>query len=521
MIFYNCSDYHFRKDQLCNKNVNSKIKIIYPFHKNLKETKKINYNLKTWLSRCLIIVYTIILVYSYLYFLNVISCNVNSELTSYKGIVRKLSEKCKVNEKSYESFIDLLFYGKKRKKEESNKNKVLFNWELCKYHMSNRLGNANEYSIGGVNYKEWDLHSITNEDYNASGGRNHKMFSTVISSKRGFKKKKIKLFIKKVPLDSWIELYNMMNIYHGEFLEGGENFVMEAMVSLFLNKYYPGITPKFYNLLYESENDYSELKGLNELMFCDIDIFKNELIKIRNRYKNGYIVMIWKFYGQNLREFLDSEKENLVITKERKIILYECLKLINKLHKAGLAHLDISPENILIGENYEMRLCDFGKTTPLYVNNNINEDNKNHLQRFRSYLPYVGKIRYKPPECWNIKKKYMTLEIKNPLRYIKSLKDYEYKETLYFDVLAADIYMLGILFIWISSNRYLWGTSDMSENNNFVKFVNSGMNFDIFPLTREWPDELKYIIKKLLDYESRKSLDLNELIKHPWWSTDL
>ncbi|KNG78127.1 hypothetical protein PFMG_04017 [Plasmodium falciparum IGH-CR14] len=167
-----------------------------------------------------------------------------------------------------------------------------------------------------------------------------------------------------------------------------------------------------------------------------------------------------------------------------------------------------------------MRLCDFGKTTPLYVLNNIDEHNKGHLQRFRSYIPYVGKTKYAPPECWNLKKKYKELGIENPLVYLKTLKDYEYKDTLYFDVLAADIYMLGILFIWISSNRYLWGNFDMSQNSNFKKFVNSDMNFDLFPLTREWPEGLKYIIRKLLDYESRKSLDLNELIEHPWWSTD-
>ncbi|ETW15603.1 serine/threonine protein kinase, partial [Plasmodium falciparum Vietnam Oak-Knoll (FVO)] len=514
MSFYNCSDYNFNKDQLCNKNVYSEIKIIAPFHKNVEESKKINYNLKTWLSRCLIIAQTIIL------HLNVLSCNINSDSISCKGIIRNLSEPCKVNEKSHETFIDRVFYGTKKKKDGSNKNKKLFNWELCKYHISNRLGKAKEYSIGGVNYEKWDLYSIKNENYNESGGRNHEMFSTVISSKSGFRKKKVKLFIKKVPLNSWIELYNKMDIYHGEFLDGAENFVMEAMVSLFLNKYHPGITPKFYNLLYESENDYSELKGLNELMFCDIDIFKNELIKIRNRNKKGYVVMIWEFFGQNLKEFLHSEKENLVITKERKKILFECLKLINKLHKAGLTHLDISPENILIGENYEMRLCDFGKTTPLYVLNNIDEHNKGHLQRFRSYIPYVGKTKYAPPECWNLKKKYKELGIENPLVYLKTLKDYEYKDTLYFDVLAADIYMLGILFIWISSNRYLWGNFDMSQNSNFKKFVNSDMNFDLFPLTREWPEGLKYIIRKLLDYESRKSLDLNELIEHPWWSTD-
>ncbi|SPJ10095.1 serine/threonine protein kinase, FIKK family, putative [Plasmodium sp. DRC-Itaito] len=183
-----------------------------------------------------------------------------------------------------------------------------------------------------------------------------KCFQQLYHQRYGFRKKKVRLFIKKVPLNLWIELYNMMDIYHGEFLEEGENFIMEAMVSLYLSKCHPAITLKFYNLLYESENNYSELK-----------------------------------------DFLDSEKENLVITKERKKILYECLKLINKLHKAGLTHLDISPENILIGENYEMLLCDFGKTTALYVLNNINEDNKSHLQIFRSYLPSVGKTRYTAP----------------------------------------------------------------------------------------------------------------------------
>ena len=56
---------------------------------------------------------------------------------------------------------------------------------------------------------------------------------------------------------------------------------------------------------------------------------------------------------------------------------------MNALHtQAGLAHLDIKLENVLIGQDGSLKLCDFGMVTPV----------GEHLQR------RVGTEMYMAPE---------------------------------------------------------------------------------------------------------------------------
>lgn len=41
---------------------------------------------------------------------------------------------------------------------------------------------------------------------------------------------------------------------------------------------------------------------------------------------------------------------------------------MERLHQLGLAHLDFTPENVLLGSD-GLRLCDFAKSTPLWSPN--------------------------------------------------------------------------------------------------------------------------------------------------------
>ena len=108
---------------------------------------------------------------------------------------------------------------------------------------------------------------------------------------------------------------------------------------------------------------------------------------------------------------------------------------MKRLHRLGLAHLDFTPENILVGSE-GLRLCDFAKVTPLWsprlrhvgpavslsstalasvaeqsdfypyvVQNPSGAD----VCPFESCEPTVGKGAYMPPECWKI---YYKLEVR-------------------------------------------------------------------------------------------------------------
>ena len=72
-----------------------------------------------------------------------------------------------------------------------------------------------------------------------------------------------------------------------------------------------------------------------------------------------------------------------------KLILFEIIKNVIALHEKGICHRDIKPENILlVGDNYDIKLCDFGFSTYF-----LNKDNKKKKLKKR-----VGSTHYYAPE---------------------------------------------------------------------------------------------------------------------------
>lgn len=65
----------------------------------------------------------------------------------------------------------------------------------------------------------------------------------------------------------------------------------------------------------------------------------------------------------------------------------------------------------------------------------------------------------------------------------------------YFDVSCADKYMLGIVFIAIWNNSYLWYISDPIIDINYLKYKKCNMNFNKIWTTLFWPKKLKRILR--------------------------
>lgn len=53
-------------------------------------------------------------------------------------------------------------------------------------------------------------------------------------------------------------------------------------------------------------------------------------------------------------------REGILEEKHKKWILYQIVKAMYYLHSAGLIHRDLKPSNILVNENCDVKLCDFG-----------------------------------------------------------------------------------------------------------------------------------------------------------------
>ena len=55
-------------------------------------------------------------------------------------------------------------------------------------------------------------------------------------------------------------------------------------------------------------------------------------------------------------------------------IIYRCICAMDFMHSANVMHRDIKPPNILISEEDEIKICDFGLSRKYYTSDNISEN---------------------------------------------------------------------------------------------------------------------------------------------------
>jgi serine/threonine protein kinase len=92
-------------------------------------------------------------------------------------------------------------------------------------------------------------------------------------------------------------------------------------------------------------------------------------------------------------------------------ILYSFLCCLKFIHQAGIMHRDIKPNNLLVGPDFSVRLCDFGYSRTSQDQRTIDEritkapltdySNLNMRQppvRRRSLSPHVICRQFRPPE---------------------------------------------------------------------------------------------------------------------------
>lgn len=103
---------------------------------------------------------------------------------------------------------------------------------------------------------------------------------------------------------------------------------------------------------------HNEINILNSIDHPNI-IKLYESFEIKNKFDEEYIVMIME-YCSNGDLFDYATQVGFKNDFEKKDIFYNFLKAIEYLHNRGISHGDIKPENILLDENLNPKLCDFG-----------------------------------------------------------------------------------------------------------------------------------------------------------------
>jgi len=177
--------------------------------------------------------------------------------------------------------------------------------------------------------------------------------------------------------------------------------------------------------------------------------------------ENFYLIS--KQHGfMDLFDYVEFDKE--MSESKIKKIFYQVCKSIQFLHHNGIVHRDIKDENIVIDEDCNIELIDFGSST--------------HYDRKNPFDTFCGTIDYASPEV---------------------LTGHSYVGP------PQDVWALGILlYILIYKENPFYNVDEIISAKLRVPFILSDNSIDL--------------VKKLLTKNERIRVDIDKVLEHPWFS---
>nr|CAH7748437.1 unnamed protein product [Callosobruchus chinensis] len=144
------------------------------------------------------------------------------------------------------------------------------------------------------------------------------------------------------------------------------------------------------------------------------------------------------------------------------------------LHNLGITHRDIKPENLLISQDGDLKISDFGMAT---------------MFRFK------GKERLMDKKCGT--KPYLAPEV---------LRE-PYKAQ------PADLWSCGVVLVAMLTGELPW-SEPTDSNEEFVKWKT-----DVYLCETPWSklgNTALSLVKQMLNVDPKKRLTLDQILKHPW-----
>jgi len=225
------------------------------------------------------------------------------------------------------------------------------------------------------------------------------------------------------------------------------------------------------------------------------EYYKNYKLK-KESYKNGEIIDERELINKKEDEMKKIINDNFIPLDEKIVIKFfkQLLDAIKYLHDRSIIHRDIIPDNILLDENYNVKISEFGISALIKDNNILNAKKDRDL--FSEYTT-KGRLDFVCPE-------------------MLTLNAYDYQ---------ADIFPLGLTILFLmsfrkpikmfkdqfrKSNRYIKKEYMSKYYNEYLRNLVLRMiddNDDIRPRAKEALEELEMIEKYIENPEG------NEYIK--------
>lgn len=136
----------------------------------------------------------------------------------------------------------------------------------------------------------------------------------------------------------------------------------------------------------DAQRTYREVMFLKQLKHSNIIVLE-DIIRARN---DKDIYLVFEHMDIDLHTLIrENTQEQHLQEKHKQYIVYQIAKAIYFLHNSNIIHRDLKPSNILINENCDAKLCDFGLVRSLEEN-----------QSFDSAImtEYIATRWYRAPE---------------------------------------------------------------------------------------------------------------------------
>ena len=205
-----------------------------------------------------------------------------------------------------------------------------------------------------------------------------------------------------------------------------------------------------------------------------IRISHPHIIKLFSYLEDRYNFYLAMEYAPNGNLYKLIQQKNGMEENEAFHYFIQVVSAIHFLHINGFAHRDIKPENILLDENNEVKLCDFGWCV------NVSKGER---------ITFCGTYEYMAPEMINDE---------------------------FYDM-GIDIWSLGVLlYEMIHGYSPFRANYFLKDSKSAMKEIFMNIKNNNYIIERNISTECIDLIDKLLTIDPKKRIKINEIFLHPW-----
>lgn len=212
----------------------------------------------------------------------------------------------------------------------------------------------------------------------------------------------------------------------------------------------------------------------------------NKEIDIHMRIDHPYIINLRCYYQSNEEYFivLDYAKNGSLYSKLKKIksgfsedsaskYFIQTAYALYFLHNNNLCHRDLKPENLLLDDNNNIKLCDFGWC--------------DYIDSTTSFSTICGTLEYMAPEIFN--------------------KKYDFK---------VDCWAIGCLLYELLHGKSPFVCEDkVDDDEKKERMIKNIINCK-YNVKEEISNEAKDLIKRLLEKDAKSRYTIEEVLNHDW-----